>query len=107
MSSPDRTPPKATGPQSIPLRDLSRPPDSGSDETEELDAPSGHKKRHSRTRSLLTGRRTPNYERLDERDVSPIRGGPSGASYATAGLSVPGGSGTDAPLEDVQAVAGA
>ena len=107
MSSRDRTPPKATGPQSIPLRDLSRPPDSGSDETESLrGTTSSHKHRHSRTRSLLTGRRTPNYARLDEEEESPTRGGPS-SSYQPIGLSVRGGSGRDSPFEDTEGFAAA
>ncbi|EXJ66309.1 uncharacterized protein A1O5_10461 [Cladophialophora psammophila CBS 110553] len=97
MSSRDKTPPKATGPQSIPLRDLSRPPDGGSDETDiSISAVLGHKQRHSRTRSLLVGRRTPNYARLDDEE-SPARGGPS----ETVGISVGGGSGRESPLEDV------
>lgn len=110
MSSHERTPPRATGPQSIPLRDLSRPPDS---ESEDLgSASSGHKHRHSRTRSLLAGRRTPSYARLDEDDESPTRGGPS---YQPVGLSVQGGSGSESrtgsgresPFEDAEGFAAA
>ncbi|OCT49834.1 Calcium-channel protein cch1 [Cladophialophora carrionii] len=110
MSSRDRTPPKAIGPQSIPLRDLSRPPDSGSDETDDLgSATVGHKKRHSRTRSLLAGRRTPNYARLNDHEESPTRGGPSGAPNRLVGLSVRGGGGSDthSPVEDIGGFAAA
>ena len=114
MSASDRTPPKATGPQSIPLRDLSRPPDGGSDETESLGGTNtGHQHRHSRTGSLLTGRRKPNYARLDEEEGSSIRGGPS-RSYQPLGLSVRGrgelgggGSGRESPFEDVEGFAAA
>ncbi|OAG40729.1 hypothetical protein AYO21_05027 [Fonsecaea monophora] len=104
MSSRDRTPPKTTGPQSIPLRDLSRPPDSGSDEHDiSTGTFSGHKPRHSRTRSLLIGRRTPNYARLNDEE-SPARGGPSSESVGT---SAQGGSGWDSPIEDVEGFAAA
>ncbi|EXJ91094.1 hypothetical protein A1O1_04201 [Capronia coronata CBS 617.96] len=106
MSSRDRTPPKTTGPQSIPLQDLSRPPDHSSPADDEPIRSGGglfgHIHRHSRTRSLLTGRRTPNYARLEEE--SPTRGG---TSYQPVGLSVRGGSGRESPLEDVEGFAAA
>lgn len=81
MSFHDRSPPKATTPQSIPLQDLARPPDndSSSEGQEQHGGGSrGHVHRHSRTRSLLTGRRTPDYSRLDEE--SPTRAGQSSQS---------------------------
>lgn len=106
MSSRDKTPPKVTRPQSIPLRDLSRPPDGVSDDPESSGtAVPGHNHRHSRTRSLLTGRRTPNYARLEEE--SPTR---AGFSYdEPVGLSVRGAgeSGRESPFEDAEGFAAA
>ncbi|KPI42569.1 Calcium-channel protein cch1 [Cyphellophora attinorum] len=62
----DRTPPRHRVPQSIPLRNLSRPPD---DESH-----GGHKPRHSRGRSILSGLNpTSDYARLEE-DDSPVGG---------------------------------
>lgn len=84
MSFHDRTPPKPTTPQSIPLQDLARPPDEGVPAQGQQRPGSGllgHVHRHSRTRSLLTGRRTPDYARLDEE--SPTR---AGRAYQSGGI---------------------
>ncbi|KAJ4523500.1 calcium channel protein [Exophiala dermatitidis] len=106
MSSRDRTPPKPTSPQLIPLQDLSRPPDNPPSASEEPSTSTrgifGHGHRHSRTRSLLTGRRAPNYARLD--GDSPTR---TGLSREGVGLSIRGGSGRDSPLEDAEGFAAA
>lgn len=106
MSSRDRTPPKTTGPQSIPLQDLSRPPDDSSPTSDEAASTGrgifGHGYRHSRTRSLLTGRWTPNYARLEE--SSPTR---VDIPSRPVGLSVRDGSGTESPLEDAEGFAAA
>ncbi|EXJ92665.1 hypothetical protein A1O3_01217 [Capronia epimyces CBS 606.96] len=106
MSSRDRTPPKATGPPSIPLQDLSRPPDDSSPSSNDPGSSGrgifGHGHGHNRTRSLLTGRRTPNYERLEEE--SPTRGE---TSFGSVGFSSRGGSSRDFPIEDVEGFAAA
>ncbi|ETN46798.1 uncharacterized protein HMPREF1541_00987 [Cyphellophora europaea CBS 101466] len=69
MESHDRSPPRRRLPQSIPLRDLSRPPDDPF--SAEYDMPPDS--RHSRARSLLTGMNpASNYSRLQE--DSPARG---------------------------------
>ncbi|KAK5382203.1 calcium channel protein [Exophiala xenobiotica] len=106
MSSHDRTPPRTVGRQSIPLRDLSRPPDGASPASDESEISgvkiSGHTSRHSRTRSLLAGRRTPNYSRLEEE--SPTR---EGNAYGRVGYAAKGGSGQDSPVEDLGGFAAA
>ena len=63
----DRTPPRHRLPQSIPLRDLSRPPDDVSPDGD-------HAPRHNRGRSLLSGLNpSSDYSRLQGED-SPVRG---------------------------------
>ncbi|KIX07286.1 uncharacterized protein Z518_01939 [Rhinocladiella mackenziei CBS 650.93] len=107
MPSNDRTPPRVTGPQSIPLRDLSRHPDGAFPISEEPESSGSairsHQHRRSRTRSLLAGgRRTPNYARLDEE--SPTRGR---SEDRHVGLSIGGRSGSDSPIEDAEGFAAA
>ncbi|KAK4937603.1 calcium channel protein [Elasticomyces elasticus] len=101
MSSRDRTPPKSAGQQAtIPLQDLSRPPDSATGASGSKGF--GHNARHSRTRSILPGRQSVNYSRLQE--DSPTRGG---SAYRSGGLSIRGGSGGDSSVEDAEGFAAA
>jgi len=102
MASRDGTPPKTSAPQSIPLQDLSQPPD-GIDPSTHVPHPSAGGflgPRHGRTRSLLTRNRTSNYARLEEE--SPTR---DGTRYATARQNSSGERGSDASFEDAEAFA--
>ena len=77
MSSSDGTPPRIPAPQSIPLQDLSRPPDTASASGSRTDGDSdGRSSRHLHSRSLFS-RALPgsNYERLA--GSSPTRRGES------------------------------
>ncbi|KIW43817.1 uncharacterized protein PV06_04881 [Exophiala oligosperma] len=106
MSSRDRTPPKTAGRQSIPLQDLSRPPDDTFAGSNGIPGSGGrsssHFHRHSRTRSLLAGRRTPTYSRLDEE--SPTRGG---SGWARPGVGAHRHDDNDSPVENMEGFAAA
>jgi voltage-dependent calcium channel len=92
MDGHDRIPPQHRLPQSIPLRNLSRPPDDGaSPDGEDYGTP-----RHGRARSLLTGLSpASHYSRVQEE--SPDRA-PHEHAYASGDVS---------PLEDVAGFASA
>lgn len=109
MSSENRTPPRGSTPQSIPLRNLSRTPEDPStshpSQPSQPSQPSsilGHFQRHSRTRSLLTGRNAPSYARLGEE--SPTR---AGLSYRDQPASSRRSQEAVSPIEDLDGFAAA
>ena len=106
MASEDRTPPRTPAPQSIPLQNLSRPPDVARDVRDRIasEQPEARTSRHLHSRSLFSRASPgPQYERLAA--TSPTRNNGSyharASSHAGPALNIPRLEVTEEPVSPI------